>query len=97
VAIEAQAAAAPVVGPDQSGTFTDADNGLDGRWPRSHGATPRSQGATQSSTDATTREFNSEIVAAMLGVLAALFGLRLAFVVVVEFPNHDDARSNVET
>ena len=46
---------------------------------------------------ATREEFNSEIVAAMLGVLAALFGLLLAFVVVIEFQNHDDARANVET
>ena len=46
---------------------------------------------------ATREEFDSEIVAAMLGVLAALFGLLLAFVVVIEFQNHDDARSNVET
>jgi hypothetical protein len=46
---------------------------------------------------ATREEFNSEIVAAMLGVLAALFGLLLAFVVVIEFQNHDDARSNVDT
>lgn len=45
---------------------------------------------------ATREEFNSEIVAAMLGVLAALFGLLLAFVVVIEFQNHDDARANVE-
>jgi hypothetical protein len=46
---------------------------------------------------ATRDEFNSEIVAAMLGVLATLFGLLLAFVVVIEFQNHDDARANVET
>jgi hypothetical protein len=46
---------------------------------------------------ATREEFNSEIVAAMLGVLAALFGLLLAFVVVIEFQNHDDARANVDT
>lgn len=46
---------------------------------------------------ATREEFNSEIVAAMLGVLAAFFGLLLAFVVVIQFQNHDDARANVET
>src|SRR4051812_25350949 len=46
---------------------------------------------------ATREEFNSETVAAMLGVLAALFGLLLAFVIVIEFQNHDDGRSNVNT
>ena len=46
---------------------------------------------------ATREEFNSEIVAAMLGVLAAFFGLLLAFVVVIQFQNQDDARANVET
>ncbi len=46
---------------------------------------------------ATREEFNSEIVAAMLGVLAALFGLLLAFVVVIEYQNFLDAKGNVDT
>lgn len=44
-----------------------------------------------------TREgFDAEVSSQVLGVVAALFGLFLAFVIVIEFQNFDSAQSNVD-
>src|SRR4051794_27830071 len=44
-----------------------------------------------------TREgFDAEVSSQVLGVVAALFGLLLAFVIVIEFQNFDSAQSNVD-
>ncbi len=39
--------------------------------------------------------FDAEVASQMLGVVAALFGLLLAFIIVIAYENYDDARSNV--
>ena len=44
-----------------------------------------------------TREgFDAEVSSQVLGVVSALFGLFLAFVIVIEFQNFDSAQSNVD-
>ena len=44
---------------------------------------------------ATREGFDAEVSSQMLGVVAALFGLLLAFVVVIEYQNFSDAQDNV--
>jgi hypothetical protein len=45
---------------------------------------------------ATREGFDAEVSSQVLGVVAALFGLFLAFVIVIEFQNFDGAQSNVD-
>ena len=39
--------------------------------------------------------FDAEVSSQMLGVVAALFGLLLAFIIVIAYQNYTDAQSNV--
>ena len=39
--------------------------------------------------------FDAEVSSQMLGVVAALFGLLLAFIIVIAYENYTDAQSNV--
>ena len=39
--------------------------------------------------------FDAEVASQMLGVVAALFGLLLAFIIVIAYQNYSDAQSNV--
>ena len=39
--------------------------------------------------------FDAEVASQMLGVVAALFGLLLAFIIVIAYENYTDAQSNV--
>ena len=39
--------------------------------------------------------FDAEVSSQMLGVVAALFGLLLAFIIVIAYENYSDAQSNV--
>ena len=39
--------------------------------------------------------FDAEVASQMLGVVAALFGLLLAFIIVIAYENYSDAQSNV--